>query len=195
MSTIRSILPDKINRPMMYVIGNLQCRLQYYIDNQFTASQISERIYVGDLASASNKLAMHKNQITHVLCVLNGAYRIYADDFVYHVIHLNDDPWVSIGDWFEQSNQFIDTAMRDGKSLMIHCQHGISRSVTLLVAYYLYQHNKSYGIELDMIDQLIGQLIDMVKMSREIAEPNHGFVEELRAYARTLHWNGIMVSD
>lgn len=183
MSYIRSFLPNSVNKTLMYYAGMARCYLQYYVDTTFLVSDIDSKICVGDLASASNCVAMRDNGITHVLCVINGAFALYPNDFEYKVFHIDDDPWVDIGQFFDESNQFIDDALnKPNTKIMIHCQRGVSRSVTLLMAYLLYKLNQSKQIQKEDVTDIIHSLLIDIQKCRPIADPNHGFLSELKSY-------------
>lgn len=188
MSGIRYHLPTVINDSVMYWVGYANCCLQYYYDNTFSASEINDNIYVGDLASASNNVEMKKQGITHILGIMNGICAYYPQEFTYKLIHINDDPWVDITKHFDESNQFIDEALSDPTNkIMIHCQQGKSRSVTLLLAYKLYKINQAKQILLSEIDMTINNVLSDVKTHRSIAEPNEGFIEGLRQYIKKIN--------
>src|SRR5579863_813565 len=103
MQYIRSYLPDLVNNNLMYCVGMVTCFLQYYTNTTFSASEITDKLFVGDLASALNSDAMKEQGITHILSVFNGSYEIFSGDFEYKIIHINDDPWVDIGKYFDES--------------------------------------------------------------------------------------------
>lgn len=183
MSLIRSYLPDTVNSNFMYYTGKAICYLQYYVNNTFSANQIVPRIFVGDLASASNNKALKEQGITHILSIYNGCYELFPDDFKYKIIHINDDIWININDYFEESNNFIETALNyNNTKVMIHCQRGVSRSVTLLIAYLLWKQNKENKILVGEIDNSIDNIIKEIKIHRPIAEPNDGFITCLKKY-------------
>ena len=159
------------------------CYFQYYINNTFTASEITPRLFVGDLASASNIDAIKEQGITHILTVINGAFELFPKELCYKIVHINDDPWVNIGKYFDESNKFIDDAMNSPDTkVMIHCQRGVSRSVTLLLAYMLYKQNSAKQIPRELIDDTIIMVLAEVKEHRPIAEPNDGFMDSLKNY-------------
>lgn len=192
MSYLRSYLPDIVNNNVMFCVGRVQSYVQGYIDNTFSASQITKYIFVGDLASASNIVAMKEQGITHVLFVMNGGYELFPEDMTYKLIHVNDDPWVDISKHFEESNKFIDEAigtssLREKNKILIHCQRGVSRSVTLLVAYELWKRNQKKQILKNDIDGQILSILDQIKIHRSIAQPNDGFMKCLRKYICTLN--------
>lgn len=183
MSSIRYYLPEYISNNLMYYTGMAMCFFQYYINNTFSASEITDKLLVGDLASASNIDAMKEQGITHILSVFNGSYEIFSGEFTYKIIHVNDDPWVDIGKYFDESKDFIEDALKDPSAkVMVHCQRGISRSVTFLLAYLLYKRNQIKKIPQHEIDDTIKDVLVDVKRHRAIADPNDGFMESLRIY-------------
>lgn len=187
-SYLRSFLPEKVNTGVMYCTGKANCFFQYYIDNTFSASAITDRIFVGNLASASNNTAMKEQGITHILSTMNGLYEIYPTEFKYKIIHLNDDKWVNIGDYFDEANEFIDQALSNPQSkIMIHCQRGISRSVSFLLAYLLFKLNQEKQIPKESVDDIIKEKLNEVKTHRSIADPNEGFIEALKMYVYKLN--------
>jgi len=185
---IRSFLPDLINDNVMYCAGVTQCFFQYYINNTFSASEITNRLFVGDLASASNKEAMKEQGITHIIPVFNGAYRIYPNDFEYKFIHINDDAWVDIGKFFDEFVEYIDRIMvQPNTKIMIHCQRGVSRSVTIMLAYMIYKFNQNKQIPLEMVDDTVDTILHEIKVHRSIAAPNEGFMNALKCYVHRLN--------
>lgn len=184
MSFIRSYLPETVNSTFMYYTGKARCYLQYYVNNTFSANQIVPGIFIGDLASASNHTALKEQGITHILSIYNGSYELFPDDFKYKIIHLNDDIWININECFDDSNNFIESALNNNNNtkVMIHCQRGVSRSVTLLIAYLLWKQNKENKISVDEIDNNINNIIKEIKVHRPIAEPNDGFIHCLKKY-------------
>ena len=42
-----------------------------------------------------------------------------------------------IGRWFDAAQAFIDGALADGGAVLVHCHEGKSRSVTLILAYFM----------------------------------------------------------
>jgi hypothetical protein len=168
MSFVRKYLPDGVNAKMMYYTGVVSCYIQWYINNTFSASGITDQLYVGDLASASNNNAMKEQGITHIVSVFNGSFEIFPDEFRYKVIHINDDPWVNIGKYFDETNEFIDQALQNPTNkVMIHCQ--------------------TKQIPIEQVTDTINQVLKEVKERRPIAEPNEGFLECLRRYINRLN--------
>jgi protein-tyrosine phosphatase len=183
MSYFRKYLPEVINNNVMYCVGKLNSVVQYYTNNEFSASAITDKLYIGNLASSTNLSALKDIGITHIVSVYNGGIEMFPKDFIYKIININDDPWVNIEDYFDESNDFINESLKNPNAkVMIHCQKGVSRSVTLLIAYLLLQTNKINCINYDEIDDTIETMLKEVKIQRPIADPNKGFKEELKKY-------------
>ena len=58
-------------------------------------------------------------------------------DIIYFQVKLNDFPNFNISSFFLLINEFINKAKLSGKNILIHCQLGISRSTTCLIAYMI----------------------------------------------------------
>jgi len=198
MTTIRSYFPEIVNTTLWYYIGYVRCYAQTVMSNTFSANQITDDLFIGNLSSALNKRAMQEQGITHIISVLNGAYEVFPNDFKYKIIHINDDHWVDIEKYFDETVQYIDECLKHNKQssdsdnfvpnkIMIHCQQGISRSVCLLIAYLLWKENNVNHIEEQMVDETVDRMISFVRERRKIANPNSGFVTSLGNYVRRLN--------
>lgn len=192
MSLVRSMCPEVVNTNLWYYIGKAHYFAQSLLHNEFTASKINERIYLGDLSSALNKEELKKQGITHILSIINGAYEKDPDDFKYKIIAINDDPWVNIAKYFPVTNEFIENALSENPNnkILIHCKKGVSRSVTVLMAYMLYSlYNKhdvqnKDGLSDANVEILVNEVLANIREAREIAKPNQGFIDILKKYVK-----------
>ena len=84
---------------------------------------------------------------------------------------------MDLGKFFDETNGFIEGALEEQPEarFLIHCFAGISRSSTVLSAYLM--HSKGVGRE---------EALDMIRVNRKKANPNSGFVEQLKAYESRL---------
>merc|ERR1711879_915855 len=89
-------------------------------------------------------------------------------------IALEDQPHVSIHPHFEEGIQFIKEGIAD-KGVLVHCMCGVSRSVTMILAYLIKERNMP-----------LGEAYAHVKKCRTVACPNLGFVNQLGAYEEKL---------
>lgn len=60
--------------------------------------------------------------------------------------------------------------------ILIHCHAGISRSVSIVIAYLMKYHNKSFD-----------KALEIVKKIRPIAQPNDDFTKQLKLYEKILY--------
>jgi protein-tyrosine phosphatase len=77
----------------------------------------------------------------------------------------------NIYQYFEETYKFICAAKTEGKAIFIHCQQAISRSPTVLAAYFI----KTFSID-------VLQIIEMIKKYRNCIAPNLGFMGQLLTY-------------
>lgn len=78
---------------------------------------------------------------------------------------------------FEEGCEFIDRNLRGQRNTLVHCHAGISRSVAIVVAYFV----KSGWT----VDQALGH----VRTKRPRANPNSSFMSQLRMYDENLRKN------
>jgi protein-tyrosine phosphatase len=91
--------------------------------------------------------------------------------FIHFVVP--DYPHLFISECFEPAIEKIDDARRRGDKIFIHCHMGISRSTTVLIAYYL-----ARGIP-DNPTPSLTDIIRFVQTKRPFIRPNIGFFAQL----------------
>jgi protein-tyrosine phosphatase len=84
---------------------------------------------------------------------------------------LYDSEYTKIEKYFPQSNEFIDEGNKNGK-ILVHCGAGVSRSVSLVVAYIIQKLSHPFS-----------EAFKIIKEKRTIAKPNPGFERQLRNYS------------
>ena len=137
-------------------------------------SQITKHIYAGNLSAAYNSTMLKENNIEYIVTAVWNMPRI--NEFIYtRQIDIIDVPQKNIVQYFEQCNQFLDNVIKSQKNVLIHCICGVSRSITLIIAYFIYKFRISPKIALDYI-----------QTKRPIANPNEGFMKQLEIYYEQL---------
>ncbi|KAI9308279.1 dual specificity protein phosphatase 12-like protein [Cunninghamella echinulata] len=130
---------------------------------------IIPRLYVGDWMAAKTRQALLENNISHVVAV--GGYDYNHNGIKYKNINIEDLPKENIIQYFDETYEFIEDARKTGTAVLIHCQAGMSRSVTVAAAYMM--KKGTIGVE---------QALTMIKTRRPGVAPNDGFLAQLELY-------------
>jgi protein-tyrosine phosphatase len=77
----------------------------------------------------------------------------------------------NIASYFDTSIAFIEKAKEHSQAVLVHCAQGISRSVTIAIAYLM----KVEGMSLR-------EAHDFVRAKRPVSKPNVGFLKQLSAF-------------
>ncbi len=80
----------------------------------------------------------------------------------------DDHESFDISRYFNQAAGFINDCLQK-TNIMVHCLAGVSRSVSLVLAYLIKHRNMSYS-----------SAYERVKSRRRIIHPNDGFIDQLR---------------
>jgi protein-tyrosine phosphatase len=157
-----------------YVYGKLRSYYHYYSTDYIannSMNEIIDGIYIGDIYSASNYNNLEKNNIKSIVCCVVGIDDLYPKYIDYLNLDLIDNCDENITRVFDVSNKFIESNIKDNKKILIHCIAGVSRSVTLLIAYLI--KNYDYNPE---------KALEIIKKHRNIANPNENFMKQLHKY-------------
>lgn len=157
--------------------------------------KVSDNLYVGSLHTLSSPRDLVRAGITHVVSLLRdettlrdmsrfpasltSSTKTPADVAGFRHLHIqiDDDDEEDIIKYFAVVNAFVDHARQQGGNVLIHCIAGISRSVTVAVAYLLRENGGRTKRDVD-------DTIAMIKRRRPIANPNASFRDQLEIYAR-----------
>lgn len=154
------------------VIGKLRNYGQRLWNTNYTASKITDQIYISDLASSCNKERLMEDGITHILTALIAVEPYFPDNFVYKSLPVSDYHRENLERYFDECYEFIDEVVEGGGKVLVHCAYGVSRSATIVIAYLI----KKYGVTYD-------KAYEKVKHMRDVIEPNEGFKRQLRGYS------------
>eukprot|EP01130_Rhizamoeba_saxonica_P009522 TRINITY_DN3876_c0_g2_i1.p1 TRINITY_DN3876_c0_g2~~TRINITY_DN3876_c0_g2_i1.p1 ORF type:complete len:105 (+),score=3.79 TRINITY_DN3876_c0_g2_i1:293-607(+) len=98
-------------------------------------------------------------------------YKKY-DFFQYHSFSIMDETSTDILSLFPQMVQLLSSYIDQNKRVLVHCRAGISRSVSVVLAYLIYLNpDKTY-------DTIFQELLQIYPR----ANPNSGFVKQLKQY-------------
>lgn len=92
-------------------------------------------------------------------------------------IDLEDEEEEDIFPYFEEAHSYIKENLQE-QNVLVHCQMGISRSSSLVIAYLM----KEFGLS-------FSNAFNLVRSKRQVIDPNEGFVEHLKKYEQHLKKN------
>eukprot|EP00931_Biecheleriopsis_adriatica_P004398 TRINITY_DN106077_c0_g1_i1.p1 TRINITY_DN106077_c0_g1~~TRINITY_DN106077_c0_g1_i1.p1 ORF type:complete len:326 (+),score=69.52 TRINITY_DN106077_c0_g1_i1:164-1141(+) len=136
-----------------------------------------EDVAIGCLKAARCGEELHTSAgVTHVINA-SGLDYPRCSEISYLDLPVDDKEDADISQHFEACGAFIDAARcGEGTSgvVLVHCKAGRSRSASLLAA-WLVRSGRS-----------LEEALEAVKRARPIAQPNPGFLEQLRAYSSAM---------
>lgn len=138
----------------------------------FTPAEIlTNFLYLGSQDSVTPE-NIRKYQITHILsigieCPLNEP----SASIVHLYVPCLDLPETCLQQdgILRKSFEFIELARLNSGRLLVHCNAGVSRSASVIIAYLMYYH------QMDFI-----RAYNHVKTRRECIQPNAGFLNQLK---------------
>lgn len=112
---------------------------------------------------------MHK--ITHILAIHDNPKHLYPEKH-YLCVMAADAPDQDLSQFFSVCNDFIHGArLRRECNVLIHCLAGMSRSVTICIAYIMSVSHLNWC-----------EALRVVRVGRKIANPNSGFQIQLQDF-------------
>jgi len=147
-------------------------------------------VYVGSREAAQdseeNREGLHNNNITGIVnCSPDIPCAHSNENLEYCVVPVPDVSRADILPYFDGAANFIDSHVRrqnNGKAcnVLVHCRQGISRSVSVVLAYLIKYHGMSRE-----------EALVSVKTQRSQAKPNAGFWKQLQDFERMIRNNPV----
>ncbi|XP_059138786.1 dual specificity protein phosphatase 7-like [Physella acuta] len=140
--------------------------------------QVLPYLYLGSAKNSADLSQLKKYGITYVLNVTTNVPNMFENEknFKYLQIPISDHWSQNLSSFFPEAIRFIDEARDNQKGILVHCLAGISRSVTVTVAYLMSRENMS-----------LNQAYDHVKMCKPNISPNFTFMGQLLDFEKDLH--------
>uniref|UniRef100_A0A1B0C9F7 Dual specificity protein phosphatase 15 n=1 Tax=Lutzomyia longipalpis TaxID=7200 RepID=A0A1B0C9F7_LUTLO len=127
-------------------------------------------LYVGNYRDSKDPQQLDRHNITHILAIHDSPRRLHPDKH-YLCVMAADTPDQNLAQYFAVCNDFIHAArLRDG-NVLIHCLAGMSRSVTVAVAYIMSVTPLTWR-----------EALKVVRAGRAVANPNLGFQNQLQEF-------------
>jgi protein-tyrosine phosphatase len=154
---ISVILEDPItNQGILFLSGstgaeNLNQLLELGITHIINISDLIPNYFENELSESGNKL------------------------FEYMNIKIPDCSSIDITTYFDNTFQFINSAIQNKGKVLIHCFAGKSRSASIVIGYIMKTKSLSFL-----------EALKFVQSQREIVEPNFGFCSQLMQYEKNM---------
>ena len=151
-----------------------------------SASKILPYLYVGNFASSANAKYLSDRNIKYILNVTPSPSCNVQPDIEYLSIPINDNEKEDIISNFDQSIAFINKAKEAGpnQNVLVHCHYGISRSVTIVIAYVMKEKEWS-----------LAKAMKFVRDHHSNGEPNFGFFHQMCEYEKKLYGKVSMTAE
>jgi len=127
-------------------------------------------LFVGSIHDANDRRNLRRYGISHIISIMDPPKRLQMNK-CYLCILAYDYPGENLSQYFSACNNFIHDARLNRKSVLVHCLEGVSRSVTLAVAYIMTVTNLNWQ-----------EALKVVRAERCIARPNKGFLKQLEEF-------------
>ncbi|CAL8367600.1 unnamed protein product [Lota lota] len=139
--------------------------------------QILPYLYLGCAKDSTNLDVLGQHNIKYILNVTPNLPNMFEHEghFRYKQIPISDHWSQNLSQFFPEAISFIDEARSKQCGILVHCLAGISRSVTVTVAYLMQRLNLS-----------LNDAYDFVKRKKSNISPNFNFMGQLLDFERTL---------
>jgi len=130
-------------------------------------------LWLGSFAAISDSDLLRKHRISHLVQVIDVPWLPPVNDPNMTVtrIDIMDIPSADLKSHLDDACARIEKSLAGGKNVLVHCQQGISRSASVVIAYLIKNHGMSYEFA-----------FAFVKKYRACIKPNSGFVKCLKEW-------------
>ncbi|XP_046741432.1 dual specificity protein phosphatase Mpk3 [Diprion similis] len=143
--------------------------------------EILPHLYLGNAANSEDRDALARHRIQYILNVTPDLPNVFEDagSIKYMQIPISDHWSQNLASFFPQAIQFIEEARSSDKGVLVHCLAGVSRSVTITVAYLMHKCSLS-----------LNDAFNLVRSRKSNVAPNFHFMEQLHSFERELRNRG-----
>ncbi|GAB6032282.1 Dual specificity protein phosphatase Mpk3 [Chamberlinius hualienensis] len=144
--------------------------------------EILPNLFLGNAKNSADMEALDKHKIRYILNVTSDLPNIFKHDphIRYLQIPINDHWSQNLASFFPEAISFIDEARQKQLGVLVHCLAGISRSVTITVAYLMHKFNMP-----------LNDAYEFVKKRKVNISPNFSFMGQLLDYEKELNLNPV----
>ncbi|KAI0264762.1 DSPc-domain-containing protein [Gloeopeniophorella convolvens] len=133
----------------------------------------SGALYLGSISAVLDPSILKEHNIHHLVQVLDVPWlpSIEKDGYECYRMDILDVESQDLKPHLEDAVEDIDSALRRGQNVLVHCQQGVSRSAAIVIAYLIRKRGMSFD-----------SAIAYVRQRRPCIKPNSGFVRCLQEW-------------
>ena len=141
---------------------------------------IKDFLYVSSYKTASTVIDLKNLKITNIInCSGDLCENLSPEssllDIEYLTLNIRDNVSENIECLFFKCINYINKVKENKGRVLVHCYKGVSRSVSIVIAYLIYLYKWTYD-----------DAFDFVQSKRSIANPNIGFYLQLKTFHKRL---------
>jgi atypical dual specificity phosphatase len=134
--------------------------------------EIIPNLFIGDETNSNDGYELNYFKIS---IIVNTAIEINRIAYHYKLVDYKnvlayDDDDFKINRFFDDTSDYIHKNINENK-ILVHCAMGRSRSVSIIIAYLIKYHKMTTD-----------KALEMIKKVRPCAQPNNGFMKQLKEY-------------
>ncbi|XP_050733103.1 dual specificity protein phosphatase 7-like isoform X2 [Eriocheir sinensis] len=140
--------------------------------------EILPHLYLGNAQNSGDRDALNRHKIRYIINVTPNLPNVFDEcgSFKYMKIPIADHWSQNLASFFPKAIQFIDEARESGVGVLVHCLAGISRSVTITVAYLMYKEKLN-----------LEEAYEYVRVKKANIAPNFNFMGQLQDFQQQLN--------
>ncbi len=133
-------------------------------------------LFLGTGHQATNWKVVRDLKLTHIINISIEHQCVFSDKIKYLHLEIEDKEDVLLKDRFDEAIRFMNMALDNSSNrVLVHCNLGISRSTTLILAYLMKTYNAT-----------LYEAFKFLRHRRPIICPNLGFLHQLIDYENDL---------
>uniref|UniRef100_A0A0N4VJQ6 Dual specificity protein phosphatase n=1 Tax=Enterobius vermicularis TaxID=51028 RepID=A0A0N4VJQ6_ENTVE len=146
--------------------------------------EILPYLYLGNADTAADREVLDRYNIRYIINVTRDVENNFESDDHFHYLKIAVDDSCSnnLAQYFPKAINFIEEASRSGSAVLVHCLAGISRSVTVCLAYLMHAKRST-----------LDEAFDLVHKRNALIAPNFHFMGQLSEFERQLAGSKICV--
>ena len=135
-----------------------------------TAIEVLPKVFLGNAASSQNWIGLQRAGMTHVVNATTTLSNHFDGMLSYLRVPIDDSIDDDLTPHLERACRFMSEALEHGGSVLVHCQQGVSRSASVVLAFCM----RERGMDLDAAREMVHR--------RKWIRPNEAFEMQLKQF-------------